>query len=155
MLLARNKIEPILNRMIIGDKKWINYENIIRKRAGKPSEPGKPGSSISKPNLTLNKRMLCIWWDIRGPIHYEFLKPSKKLNSEKYCQQLGDLKTAAQEKKPEMFNRKGITQHYDNARQRATLGSRQKIAELGWEVLSHPPYSPYLAPSDYHLFLFL
>jgi len=31
--------------------------------------------------------------------------------------------------------------------------TRQKLRELGWEVLMHPPYSPDLTPSDYHLFL--
>lgn len=152
-LLARNKIEPFLNRMITGDEKWITYENIVRKRAY--CEPGKPSPSTSKPNLTLNKRMLCIWWDIRGPIHYELLKPNEKLNSEKYCQQLDNLKIAVQEKRPAMFNRKDIILHHDNARPHAALGTRQKIAELGWEILSHPPYSPDLAPSDYHLFLSL
>ena len=30
--------------------------------------------------------------------------------------------------------------------------TRQKLEEFGWEVLPHPPYSPDLAPSDYHLF---
>jgi len=28
----------------------------------------------------------------------------------------------------------------------------QKIAETGWEVFTHPPYSPDLAQSDFHLF---
>ena len=97
-LLARNKTEPILNRMITGDEKWIIYENIIRKRAY--CKPGKPSPSTSKPNVTLNKRMLCIWWDIRGPIHYELLKPSEKLISAKFYQQLDNLKTAVQEKRP-------------------------------------------------------
>jgi hypothetical protein len=27
-----------------------------------------------------------------------------------------------------------------------------KGAQNGWELLSHPPYSPDLAPSDYHFF---
>ncbi|KAG5308009.1 SETMR methyltransferase, partial [Acromyrmex insinuator] len=33
-----------------------------------------------------------------------------------------------------------------------SLMTRQKLSELGWEVLMHPPYSPDLAPSDYICF---
>ena len=110
--------------------------NIIKKRAY--CKPGKPSPSTSKPNLTLNKRMCCIWWDILGLIHYELLKTSEKLNSEKYCQQLDDLKTAVQEKRPEIFNRKDIILHHDIARPHTALGTRQKIAELGWKILLIP-----------------
>ena len=31
----------------------------------------------------------------------------------------------------------------------------EKIENMGWDVLPHPPYSPDLAPSDYHLFGFV
>jgi histone-lysine N-methyltransferase SETMAR len=30
--------------------------------------------------------------------------------------------------------------------------TQQKIKELNGEILDHPPYSPDLVPSDYHLF---
>ena len=90
-LLARNKIEPFLDRLVTGDEKWITYENIVRKRVY--CESGKPAPSTSKPKLSLSRRMLCIWWDIWGPIHFELLKPNEKLNSERYCQQLDNLKT--------------------------------------------------------------
>jgi len=30
--------------------------------------------------------------------------------------------------------------------------TRKKLAKLGWQTVPHPPYSPDLAPSDYHLF---
>ena len=30
--------------------------------------------------------------------------------------------------------------------------TRQKLLQLGWEVLIHPLYSPDIAPSDFHLF---
>ena len=32
---------------------------------------------------------------------------------------------------------------------------KQKLSQPGWEVLIHPPYSPNIAPSDFHLFLSL
>ena len=31
----------------------------------------------------------------------------------------------------------------------------QKLQELGYETLPHPPYSPDISPTDYHLFLSL
>ena len=51
-----------------------------------------------------------------------------------------------------MTNRKGVVFHHDNARPHTSLVTRQKLLELGWDVLPHPPYSPNLAPSDYFLF---
>jgi hypothetical protein len=32
------------------------------------------------------------------------------------------------------------------------LKTVEHIANLGWTVLPHPPYSPDLTPSDFHLF---
>ena len=44
-----------------------------------------------------------------------------------------------------------VCQH-DNARSHTSLATRTKLLELSWEVMSHPPYSPDPAPSNYHLF---
>ena len=40
----------------------------------------------------------------------------------------------------------------NNARPHAAALTQNLLHEFGWEVLDHPPYSPDLAPSDYHLF---
>ncbi|XP_012058558.1 PREDICTED: histone-lysine N-methyltransferase SETMAR-like [Atta cephalotes] len=61
-------------------------------------------------------------------------------------------KEAIAQKRPALANR-GIVFHQDNARPHKSIMTRQKLRELGWEILMHPPYSPDLAPSDYHLFL--
>ena len=41
---------------------------------------------------------------------------------------------------------------HDNAPARRALVTQKKLAYLGFQCLDHPPYSPDLAPSDYHLF---
>jgi histone-lysine N-methyltransferase SETMAR len=52
-------------------------------------------------------------------------------------------------KRPE---RKKVLLLHDNARPHVAKVVSRKIEQLGWQVLPHPPYSPDLAPTDYHLF---
>ncbi|OAD54130.1 Histone-lysine N-methyltransferase SETMAR [Eufriesea mexicana] len=54
---------------------------------------------------------------------------------------------------PAQADRRGTVFLHDNARSHTSILTRQKLQELGWEVLMHPPYSPDLVPSGYHLFL--
>ncbi|XP_049307894.1 histone-lysine N-methyltransferase SETMAR-like isoform X2 [Bactrocera dorsalis] len=146
-LLKRNEIEPFLKRMVTGDEKWIKYNNVRKRSLSKRDEAQEMDA---KPLLTPRKVMLSIWWDWKGIIHYELLEPDRTVDSTFYCQQLLRLKQAIEIKRPELMNR--IVFHQDNARPYTSLMTRQTLGELGWEVLMHPPYSPDLSPSDYHLF---
>lgn len=149
-LLKRNEIEPFLKRMVTGDEKWITYDNVVRKRSW--SKRGEAPQTVAKPGLTIRKVMLSVWWDWKGILYYELLPTGQTIDSARYCQQLTRLEQAIQKKRPELINRKGVVFHHDNARPHVSLVTREKLEELGWEVLMHPPYSPDLAPSDYHLF---
>ena len=44
--------------------------------------------------------------------------------------------------------------HY-NVRPHTAAATQNLITTFGWEQFDHPPYSPDLAPSDFHLFLYL
>ncbi|GFY14763.1 histone-lysine N-methyltransferase SETMAR [Trichonephila clavipes] len=50
---------------------------------------------------------------------------------------------------------KEVVFHQDNARPHTSVVTCQKLWELDWECLMHPPNSPNLAPSDYPPFLAL
>jgi len=47
---------------------------------------------------------------------------------------------------------KGVLFLHDNALAHRALATQKKLAYMGCQYLDHPPYSPDLAPSDYHLF---
>jgi histone-lysine N-methyltransferase SETMAR len=46
----------------------------------------------------------------------------------------------------------GVLFLHDNASAHRPLATQKELAYLGFQSLDHPPYSPDLAPSDYHLF---
>ena len=93
--------------------------------------------------------MLCCWWDSQGMLYHEFLESGTTVTASIYSNQLQKLSEAMQQKRP---GRNKVYFLHDNARPHVARMSREKLEELEWGVLLHPPYSPDLAPSDYHLF---
>ncbi|GBP51768.1 Mariner Mos1 transposase [Eumeta japonica] len=86
-------------------------------------------------------------------IYYELLKPNETITGDRYRIQLIHLSGALKEKRSEYSKRldKVILLH-DNARSHVAKPVKTYLEMLEWDVLPHPPYSPDIAPSDYHLF---
>jgi histone-lysine N-methyltransferase SETMAR len=59
------------------------------------------------------------------------------------------LKPAIRTKNRELLS-KGVALLHDSARPHTAAHTVETLRHLNMDVLEHPPYSPYLAPSDYH-----
>ena len=86
-------------------------------------------------------------------IYYVLLKRSETITGERYQTYLMRLSRELCEKRPlyKQRHEKVILQH-DNARPHVANPVKTYLETLKWEVLTHLPYSPDIAPSDYYLF---
>jgi len=92
-----------------------------------------------------------IFWDQDGVLLIDYLPKGQTTNAEYYLSLLVQLKDILKEKRCGKFT-KGVLFLHDNAPAHPALATQKKLAYLGFQCLYHPPYSPDLAPSDYHLF---
>ena len=90
--------------------------------------------------------MLCVWWGMKGIVHWEILPNGCTITADLYCQQLNRVAEKRKKKQDPIYVL------HDNARPHVAKSTREKLLQLGWVTLPHPPYSPDLAPTDYHLF---
>lgn len=150
-MLQRQQRKGFLHRIVTGDEKWIYYDNPKRKKSW--GKPGHVSESTPEPNIHGSKLLLCIWWDQLGVIYHDLLKPNETITGDRYKTQLISMSRALREKRPQYTERhdKVILLH-DNARPHNAQVVKQYLKEQNWEILSHPPYSPDIAPSDFHLF---
>jgi len=95
--------------------------------------------------------MASVFWDKRDIIHVYLLPHGAPINSEYYCRVLSDVHMRLWKKRPGLIT-KGVLFLQDNARAHTAHHTMCTLQLLGWEILPHPPYSPDLAPSDFHLF---
>ena len=91
------------------------------------------------------------FWDQDGILLTDCLPKGQTINAEYYSSLLVQLKDILKEKRRGKVT-KGVLFLHDNVPAHRALATQKKLAYLGFQCLDHTPYSPDLAPSDYHLF---
>lgn len=73
------------------------------------------------------------------------------INSDAYVATLKKLQARLSRARPHRQKQDVLLLH-DNVRPHISQKTKDEITKLGWTTLPHSPYSPDVAPSDYHLF---
>jgi len=89
--------------------------------------------------------MVTVWWLSAVLIHYNFLNLGETIMAEKYCQEIDEMHRKLQRLRLPLVNRKDPIFLNDNARSHVTQSTLQKLKDLDYETLLHPPYSPDLS----------
>ena len=98
----------------MGDKKWVAYDNFVRKRSWIKRD--EPAQSTSKADIHQKKIMLSVWWDSKGIVYFELLPRNQTINSNVYYRKLMKFVKEIKEKRPELATRESVIFHQDNAR---------------------------------------
>lgn len=155
--LTRYQAEGVefLNHIVTGDETWIAYVNPETKRQSMQwMHSTSPKPKKFKQTFSGRKLMATVFWDHKGVLLIEFLPRGRTITSLVYCETLKKLRRAIQNKRRGLLS-SGIVFLHDNARPHTATATREIIEKFKWEIFDHPPYSPDLAPSDFHLFMHL
>jgi histone-lysine N-methyltransferase SETMAR len=153
-LLAKFAADDFLSQLITMDEMWVYWDhNVRRQHRGWRGVNETPNVEV-RTGMTVRKHMVSVFWDVKGVIMMEVLPRGQTITADVYCQQLDRLVIALQENRRRRAG-DGFVQYqylHDNARPHPARQTIEKLGQIGFCVLPHPPYSPDLSPSDYFLF---
>jgi histone-lysine N-methyltransferase SETMAR len=97
--------------------------------------------------------MFTEFWDSQELLLAHFQKRGENVKSSAYCEVLLKRRDVhvIRRKPPGQLERE-VLLHHDPTRPHTAVATQERIQELQWELLQHPPYSPHLASNDFHLF---
>jgi histone-lysine N-methyltransferase SETMAR len=137
---------------LTGDESWVyHYEAKSKGQSLQWKHPSSPANKYSRHRLPLGKSF---WPSFGMSVAYIGALPGKgsNLTSARYSDMLvNEMKTAVRSKRRGLLSKSVLLLH-DNARPHTAAHTVDTLRALKFEVLKHPPYSPDLAPSDFHLF---
>jgi len=141
-----------LSRLVNTDETWLyHYDPETKQQSLEGWHSGSPHPQKFQVPKPAEKVLASIFWDQEGILLIDYLPKGQTINAEYYSIQLVQMTDILKEKRCGKVT-KGVLFLHKNALAHRALATQKKQAYLGIQCLDHRPYSPDLAPSDYHLF---
>lgn len=145
-LLQRSSGELLSSRLVTFGESWVLFD--IKEQTARCVNQKELPSKLEPHQREL---LIVVWWTAAGAVHYAFQRNRDAVTAEWYCEELTLMHKKLQQQRALCY---GGSPAYLHDEQRSCVSSVtvKKLYELGYEVLVHPPHSPDLLPSEYHLF---
>jgi len=152
-LFEKSTQDPtFLTKIVTGDESWVfAYDPETKVHSAEWHRSSSPLPKKSCLVKSKEKVMLITFFDIDGVVHHDFVPPGQTVNGHFYVQVLQRLRDAVQRKRHDKWQGEWFL-HHDNASSHTSLVVQQFLAKKRIPVITQPPYSPDLAPSDFWLF---
>ena len=152
LTMCRDNQEDFFDRLITQDETWVHHydpETKAQSKQWKHFDSPPPKKARVQPSA--GKVMLTVFWDQRGVVMMDFLAKGTTITGTYYASLLKKLRKSIKTERRGMLTR-GVRLLQDNAPVHNLHVAQTEARSCGYEILAHPPYSPDLAPSDFHLF---
>ncbi len=139
--------------IVTGDETWIyQYDPETKRQSSVWVFPGDTAPQKVKRARSVGKQMIATFFSRSGHVSTVALEGQRTVNAEWYttvC--LPEVFAVIENKKPG-HGLRGLMLHHDNASAHTAATTLDFLATRGVQLVTHPPYSPDLAPCDFYLF---
>jgi len=133
------------------ETRLYHYDAETKQQSMEWRHSGSPRPKKFRVKKSAGKFLASIFWDQEDILLIDYLPRGQTTNAKYNSPLIVELEDILKEKRRRKVTKWVLFLH-DNAPAHHALATQKKLAYLGFQCLDHPPYSPELAPSDYHLY---
>ena len=139
-------------RFMTVDETWLQHFTAEDSESSRQwTASGEQHPTSTRKGSSAGKVMAAVFWNTTGIVFIDYLPKNTTMTGNYYAALLDKLNNKLRESRPDLRNTT-LLLHHDNAPAHKSAQVLQKLHDLNFETVPHPPYSPDLAPSDYCLF---
>ena len=148
-----NSDPAVLDALVTCDESWIYcYDPETKRQSSQWKHAGSPRPKKARQSKSTHKLLMIPFFDSTDMIYMHWVPTGQTVNKEYYVEVLTEFGKRLRRKRAALFKSGQWHFHQDNALVHNSIVVTDYLSNMGIRTVTHPPYSPDLAPSDFWIF---